>query len=91
MNKQELVNRLAQKSPLSKGTLMNLTEELIDQIELALKKGEKVQLVGFGKWEKKHRKPRIGRNPQTGNPLKIPARNVVTFQAGSQLISRVND
>jgi DNA-binding protein HU-beta len=91
MNKAELVTRVAQKTQMSKNMILGIAEEMIEQIETALKKGEKVHLVGFGAWQKKHRKPRLGRNPQTGKPLKIPARNVVTFQAGSQLISEVNN
>jgi DNA-binding protein HU-beta len=56
----------------------------------ALRKGEKVQMVNFGSWKKLRRKARLGRNPKTGQSLQIPARNVIKFSAGQELISSIN-
>jgi len=55
-----------------------------------LKRGEKVQMVNFGSWKRLRRKARIGRNPKTGQQLSIPARNVVKFSAGQELLSSIN-
>jgi DNA-binding protein HU-beta len=56
----------------------------------ALKRGEKVQMVNFGSWRRLRRKARVGRNPKTGQQLSIPARNVVKFSAGQELLSSIN-
>ena len=55
-----------------------------------MKKGKKIQLVGFGSWQKKKRKARVGRNPQTGAEVKIDARNVAKFTMGAKLFDRIN-
>ena len=62
----------------------------IASVEDALKKGEKVQLVGFGNFEVRERAARVGRNPQTGEEMKIAAAKVPTFKAGSVLKTLVN-
>ena len=56
----------------------------------ALKKGDKITLIGFGTFGVSRREARTGRNPQTGAEVKIPARNAVTFKAGTQLKNEVN-
>ena len=90
MNKAKLVELVAKKCRKPKSHILSITDTIIDSIESTLRKGERVQLAGFGRWEKKRRAPRPGRNPQTGASLTIPARNVVTFQAGERLIGLIN-
>jgi len=90
MNKQQLVTQVANKMHLSKSQCLAITDTIINTIENALKNGEKVQLVGFGSWHKRRRKARAGRNPQTGQPIQIPAKNVVSFTPGTYLLDLIN-
>lgn len=90
MNKQELCNYVSSKTKLSKSQCANIIDHTIDAISGALKKGQEVRLIGFGTWKKARRKARMGRNPQTGKALKIPAKNVVKFSVGSELSDMVN-
>ena len=90
MNKQELISQVASKTKMSKTAVLNMTDALFDSIEGSLKKGQKVQLVGFGSWTKVRRKARTGRNPQTGKSLSIPARNVAKFSMGQHLYDLIN-
>ena len=90
MNKQELISTVASKTKMSKSAILNITDALFDTIESSLKKGQKVQMVGFGSWSKIRRKARTGRNPQTGKPLNIPARNVAKFSMGQHLYDLLN-
>ena len=82
MNKQDLIAALAKKTKLSKAKAKGVIDSLLAEIKASVKKGKAVQLVGFGTWKKGKRKARIGRNPQTGATIKIPARNTVRFTAG---------
>lgn len=90
MNKQELISQVAGKTKLPKSHILGITDAIFDMIEKSLKKGEKVQLVGFGSWRRTRRKARTGRNPQTGKPLTIPAKNVVKFHTGQHLYDIIN-
>lgn len=85
MNKIGLISAMAQKSGLSKkdceATLNAMTETVTD----ALKAEDKVQLVGFGSFETKKRAARTGRNPQTNEPVDIPAAKLPAFKAGKAL------
>ena len=69
---------------------LRFVDTFVEEIEKALKKGQKVQLVGFGSWRKKRRRARNGRNPQNGKPVRIPARNVVSFSPGQHLSDLIN-
>jgi DNA-binding protein HU-beta len=90
LNKQELISNVASKTKVSKTQVMNITDALFDTIEGSLKKGQKVQLVGFGSWSKVRRKARTGRNPQTGKSINIAARNVAKFSMGQRLYDTLN-
>ena len=68
--------------------LMSICEE--EEVEKALKKGNRVSLVGFGSWSVSKRNAREGRNPSTGKTIHIPAKKVVKFKAGSELSDAVN-
>jgi DNA-binding protein HU-beta len=85
LNKAELVSAVAEKADITKKDADKVVGAVVDVISEALAKGDKVQLVGFGIFEVKHREERPGRNPQTKEPITIPACNVPVFKAGKQL------
>ena len=85
MNKAELINAVAEKADLSKKDTEQAINAAIEVITKALKKGDKVQLVGFGSFEVKKRAARTGRNPQTKEEIKIPASKIPVFKAGKAL------
>lgn len=86
MTKTDLVDQMAQDAGISKVAAGTALDSLVDSITKALKKKNgKVTLVGFGTFSKSHRKARNGRNPQTGETIKIKAGNVVKFKAGKKL------
>ncbi len=90
MNKSELVDAMASNAGLSKADAKRALEGFIDATGQALKKGDRISLVGFGSFSVSNRAARMGRNPQTGKEIKIAAKNVVRFKAGSDLSSKVN-
>ncbi len=82
MNKSELVVAIAEKTGLSKKDSEKALSAFIEEVTAALKKGEKVQLVGFGSFEVRSRAARKGRNPQTKAEITIPASKAPVFKAG---------
>lgn len=90
MNKTELVSAMAEKAGLSKKDAEAALKAFTDVIAEELKKGEKIQLVGFGTFEVSERAARTGRNPQTGAEMKIPASKSPKFKAGKALKDLVN-
>jgi DNA-binding protein HU-beta len=90
MNKTDLVNGMAEHAGITKAAAKKALDALLIDIEGALQKGKRVSLVGFGSWSVSRRAARDGRNPQTGKAIKIKAKNVVKFKAGSDLSSAVN-
>ena len=85
MNKSELIAGMAADSGLSKVDAERALNAFLGQVEKAFKAGDKVQLTGFGSFEIKERAERIGRNPQTGAEVKIPASKAPVFKAGKSL------
>lgn len=85
MNKSDLIGSVAEKTDLTKKDAEKAVNAIFQSIEDALAKGDKVQLVGFGTFETKERAARIGRNPRTGQEIKIPATKVPGFKAGKAL------
>ena len=85
MNKGDLIHHVAKDSKISKVQAARAIDSLIDHVTRMLKKGERTSLVGFGTFSIARRKARAGRNPQTGAPLRIPARRVVKFTPGKSL------
>jgi len=85
LNKGDLVGKIAKDSETTKGQAEAAFNSLISGITASLKKGQKVTIVGFGTFSVSKRKARTGRNPQTGAPIKIAARKVPKFSAGSDL------
>ena len=90
MNKAELVETISEKTGATKKVVEAQVEAFIETIAESLKKGEKVQLVGFGSFEVRKRAARKGRNPQTGAEMKIPASLAPVFKAGKALKDAVN-
>lgn len=85
MNKMELVSAIAEKSDLSKRDAEAALNAFTDIVADELKKGEKIQLVGFGTFEVSERAERTGRNPQTGEEMVIPASEMPKFKVGKLL------
>ena len=90
MNKAELVTAVADKTNFTKKDAEIAINALLASVEEALIKGEKVQLIGFGTFETRERAARMGRNPQTGEDIKIAASTVPAFKPGKALKDRVN-
>ncbi len=82
MTKAELIEKIAAGAGLSKAQASKALDATLDAIKGALKKGQKVTLVGFGTFAVSRRKARKGRNPKTGEEIKIPAMKVPRFTAG---------
>lgn len=82
MNRNELVAAMAEKAGVSKKDADNLLKAFIDTVEETVKADDKVQLVGFGTFEARERSERVGKNPRTGETLKIAACKVPAFKAG---------
>ncbi len=83
MNRAELVEILAAKNDLSKAAANGVLDTLIETVQTAVKKGDAVQLVGFGTFKSAKRAARTGKNPKTGAAIKIPATTVPKFSAGA--------
>ena len=90
MNKTELVAAIAEKAGLSKKDAEGAVKAFTDTVAEQLKAGEKIQLVGFGTFEVAERAARTGKNPQTGEAIKIPASKAPKFKAGKALKDVVN-
>jgi len=86
MNKGELISAIADKSGLTKAASEKALNSMIAAISASLKKGQRVGLVGFGSFSVSQRAARTGRNPQTGKEIRIPAKKVVKFKPGADLV-----
>ncbi len=85
MTKIELVQELAERADLTKRAAEDALNALLDVVREELGKGNKVTLTGFGTFLVRHRAARMGRNPQSGEPIHIPEQNTPAFRAGSAL------
>lgn len=90
MNRMELVSAIAEKTELSKKDAEKALKAFTDVVAEELKKGQRIQLVGFGTFETVERAAREGRNPQTGASMKIPASKAPRFKAGKALKDALN-
>ncbi|KGE87369.1 HU family DNA-binding protein [Phaeodactylibacter xiamenensis] len=90
MNKGDLINKIADSANLSKAQATDALNAVLDGITDSLKGGDKVTLIGFGTFSVSHREARSGRNPQTGETIKIAAKNVVKFKPGKEISDAVN-
>ncbi len=89
MNKAELIAAISNETGLTKADSKKALDAFIKVTTKALKKGDRVALVGFGSWSVKKREARKGRNPQTKKEITIPAKKVVKFKAGAELSGSV--
>ena len=90
MNKAELVDAMASEAGISKADAKKALDGFINATTGALKKGDRLSLIGFGSFSISKRSARTGRNPQTGKEIQIAAKNVVKFKAGAELSKSVN-
>jgi DNA-binding protein HU-beta len=90
MNKSELIDSVANATGDSKSAVGAMLDATLGAITDAVKNDDKVQLTGFGTFERRHRKARVGRNPQTGAEVQIKAANVPAFKAGKAFKDTVN-
>ena len=90
MNKAQLIDAIAANAGLTKADAKKALDAFIKATTQALKKGDRVALVGFGSFSVAKRSARTGRNPQTGKEIRIPAKKVVKFKAGAELSDAVN-
>jgi len=89
MNKAQLIDSIASEANLTKADAKRALDAFVSTTTSALKKGDRVALVGFGSFSVAKRNARTGRNPQTGKPINIAAKKVVKFKAGSELSGAV--
>ncbi len=85
MNKAQLIDAIAAEAKITKADAKKAIDAFVKTTSVALKKGDRVALVGFGSFAISQRSARTGRNPQTGSPITIGAKKVVKFKAGSEL------
>lgn len=90
MNKTDLISTVADRTGQSKRVTGDVVEELINQIQKTVKRGEKVTLPGFGTFERRARSARTARNPQTGEPIQVKASKVPAFKAGASFKTYVS-
>ena len=90
MRKPELAAAIAEKADLSKEKAAEVLTVITDQIAKALSEGDSVSLIGFGTFEVRQRAERQGKNPQTGEPMDIPASKTVGFKVGKKLKDAVD-
>jgi DNA-binding protein HU-beta len=89
MNKAQLIDAIAAEAKITKADAKKALDAFVRSTSGALKKGDRVSLVGFGSFSLSKRSERTGRNPQTGKPIKIAAKKVVKFKPGSDLNTSV--
>ena len=90
MNKEQLIDKLAGDAKITKVAARAVLESFMTAVKKAVKKGDRVGLVGFGTFSSGKRKARTGRNPQTGKPIKIAAKKTIKFKAGKEFSDFVN-
>ncbi len=89
MNKAELVAKLSDDVGITKAQANQALDSFVDAVTKTLKSGDKVTLVGFGTFSVSKRQARTGRNPQTGEAIKIKAKKVARFKAGKELSAKI--
>jgi integration host factor subunit alpha len=90
LTKMDIATKIADDCGFSKGEAIEIVDKLLDIIKTSLIQGEDVMISGFGKWAVKAKKPRQGRNPQTGAKLTLDARTIVTWKYSPVLKKSVN-
>ena len=91
MTKSELIEKLLAKHPtLPVKEIENMVKDILEFISQSLENGDRVELRGFGSFALRYRNPRLGRNPKTGDSVKLEAKSVPHFKAGKELKDRVD-
>lgn len=90
MNKSEVIDNIAQLTSQSKADSERALEAFVKTVSDSLARGDEVKLIGFGTFAVSERSARVGRNPQTGAEIQIPARKAATFRPGKELKSAIN-
>lgn len=90
MTKAELVDEVARATQLTKKHAEIIVNTVFDSIVHSLKEGEKIELRGFGSFRIRHRGPRLGRNPKTGEKVQVPAKRIPYFKPGKELREMLN-
>jgi integration host factor subunit alpha len=90
LTKNDLVDMIYSELDIPKKECINLVDSFFDIIKDELVKGDDVMISGFGKWSVKQKRPRLGRNPHTGEQIIIDAKRVVTFKSAPPLRSEIN-
>lgn len=91
MIKSELVQRISEQNPhLYQRDVENIVNAILDEITEALKRGDRVELRGFGAFSVKNRPARVGRNPRTGQKVEVSEKNVPFFKTGKEMRERLN-
>jgi DNA-binding protein HU-beta len=90
VNKAEIIDYIAENSEISKASATRALNAFLEAVTLSLRAGKSISLLGFGTFSVKPRAARVGRNPQTGEPINIEAANIPAFKAGKSLKDAVN-
>lgn len=85
ISKTELINVVAEETEVSKKMTREVIDAALEKIKATLRDGKSVRMVGFGTFELRHRSAKTSRNPRTGEPVQVPAHDVVAFKAGKDL------
>jgi integration host factor subunit alpha len=91
LTKADIIESVYEKVGFSKKEASDIVELVFDTLKGTLEKGEKVKISGFGNFVVRHKRPRIGRNPQTGEEIEISERRVLTFKPSQVLKAAIND
>ena len=90
MNKSELVEKLAERAKITKKRAEQVVNLVFEQMTEALRRGDRIEIRGFGSFGLNYRPPRTGRNPKTGEKVQVPRKYVPHFKAGKELRERVD-
>jgi integration host factor subunit alpha len=90
MTKADIIEGVYEKVGFSKKESAEIVELVFDTVKETLERGDKIKISGFGNFQVRHKKTRMGRNPQSGQPIQIPARRVLTFRPSQVLKSALN-
>ena len=90
LNKNDVISVLAERADVSKNTATHVLDAFMDLVKTTLSDGDKITLVGFGTFAVRQREARTGRNPQSGETIEIPAKNIPGFKPGKTLKDAVN-
>ena len=90
MTKADIIDAICEENGFSKKESVRITETMLDIIKETLELGENVKLSGFGSFNIQHKRARRGRNPQTGEPMTISARRILSFKASNVLREQLN-